>query len=140
AHYAEITATLGEYTIGAPESLTADIAASIKGLYTLSSMRDRVDAAAANAKIAATQSADRVRRNIVIFDEAGNPHLFADRVILAHSKSPDDLRNLVATRIAEHEQREAARVAAERERIRAEEAARIEREQKSNDAGIAQQV
>lgn len=128
AHYAEINATLGEYAIGVPASLTTDIAASIKGLKTLSSMRDKIDAAAANAKITASQSADRVRRNIAIFDEAGNPHLFADRVSLAHSKSPDDLRNLIAARIAEHEAREAARIEAERERIRAEEAAKLERE------------
>ena len=90
-------------------------------------------------KIAASQQAERVRQNVAILGEhAEHLHLFADRLELVRSKSPDDLRNLVAAREAEYRQREAARIEAERERIRAEEAARIERENHS--AAVAQQA
>lgn len=127
-HYASINATLGEYAIGVPASLTADIAASIKGLKTLSSMRDKIDAAVAQAKINASQEAERRRLCAeVLREHAGAAmHLFVDHVQLVVSKSPDDLRNLIAARIAEHEQREAQRLEAERERIRAEEQAKAE--------------
>lgn len=127
-HYATINATLGEHTIGVPASLRAEIAESIKGKRTLTSIRDSVDAAVANAKIAASQVADKVRANItVLADFADHAHLFADRVALCASKAPDDLRNLVAARVAEHQQREQAKLDAERERIRQEEASKLER-------------
>lgn len=130
AHVESINATLGEHAIGVPASLRADIAGAAKGKKTLGSITDACDAAAASAKIATSQQAERVRACIAVLAEhAEHAHLFADRVRLCSEKSPDDLRNLVAARIAEYQQREAARLETERERIRAEEAARIEREQ-----------
>jgi putative phage-type endonuclease len=129
-HYASINATLGEYAIGAPASLQADIAASIKGLKSLASMRDKIDAAVAQAKIGASQEADRRRLSIAVVEQyAEHRGLLPDAAALVATKSPDDLRNLIAARIAEHEAREAARIEAERERIRAEEAAKLEREE-----------
>lgn len=134
SHYDTINSTLGEFRIQPPQSLQMDIGAAIKGKKSISSMRDAVDAAAAAAKIEASQRAERVRANIAIFDRhADHRHMFADAVELARSKAPDDLLNLVAARIAEHQQREAARVEAERERIRQEEAARLEREQRERE-------
>ncbi len=42
--------------------------------------------------------------------------LFPDRVSLCISKTPDDLRNLILARIADHQQQEQARIQAQRER------------------------
>jgi predicted phage-related endonuclease len=107
-HYATINATLGSHALSLPASLNADMGAAIKGKKSLTSMRDAVDSAAAAAKIAASQQAERVRANVAIL--ADQPEdvqmLFADRVQLCASKAPDDLRNLITARVAEHQQRE----------------------------------
>ncbi len=134
AHVESINATLGAHAISLPASLRTDIAGAAKGKKTLGSITDACDEAAANAKIAASQQAERIRACIVVLDEhAEHAHLFADRVQLCASKSPDDLRNLITARVAEHERREAARLEAERERIRQEEAARLRREQEEQE-------
>lgn len=122
AHYDAINATLGQHAFQPPQTLQLTLGAAIKGLRSISAMRDAVDAAAAAQKIDASQTAERIRANIeVLAAHAEHIALFADRVQLCASKQPDDLRNLVAARIAEHDLREAARLEAERERIRAEE-------------------
>jgi len=115
AHYASINATLGEHAILAPQTLTLDIGGAIKNLRTLSSIKDAVDSAVANAQIAASQRADGVRASVTAYTDAAKDHyfLFPDAVALCGQKSADDLRNLVATRIAEHKSREEARAAAE---------------------------
>jgi len=76
-----------------------------------------------------------------VLADAGAEHaaLFPDRVALCAAKAPDDLRNLVAARVAEHEKRESARLEQERERIRKEEAERMERERVAAEAQRAQQ-
>ena len=130
AHYDTINATLGQHAISMPISLHTDIGAATKGLKTLTSIREKVGAAVANAKIAASQHADKVRANVAVVESfAEHAHLIPDRVALCASKSPEDLHNLIAARIAEHKAREEAKLEAERDRIRAEEAARIEREE-----------
>jgi len=130
AHVASINATLGEHAFGVSASIGADINAAIKGLRSIQSIRDAVDGVVANAKIAASQKAEAIRANIAVIATHGCTHagLFPDHVQLCATKSPDDLRNLIAARIAEHEKREAVRIEAERERIRQEELARIEQE------------
>lgn len=134
AHFDAINATLGRYRIDPPQSLTLDLGAAIKGKKSIASMRDAVDAAAAAAKIEASQRAERVRANMAILDQhAEYRHLFADAVALVHGKAPDDLANLVASRIREHQAREAARLEQERERIRQEEAERLERERAADE-------
>jgi putative phage-type endonuclease len=133
-HYAAINATLGEHAMPVPAAALAAIGEAIKGRKTLGSITDAADEAAASLKIDASQQAERVRQNIAVLAEhAEHAHLFADRVALCASKAPDDLRNLAAARIAEYQQREAARVEAERERIRAEEAAKLQREQRQRE-------
>jgi putative phage-type endonuclease len=135
AHYDAINATLGQYRIDPPQSLTPDIGAAIKGKKSIASMRDAVDSAAASAKVAASQRAEHVRANVAILEQhAEHRHLFADAVQLAHSKAQDDLTNLIASRVREHQEREAARLERERERIRQEEAARLERERSAAEA------
>lgn len=135
-HYLTINATLGEHALQVPATVRADLAQAIKGRKTVSSLNDAVDAAVATAKIDASQVAERVRANIAVLSEmtAGHEQLFADRRQLVAVKQPEDLRNLVAARIADHEQREAARLEQERERIRQEETARIERERAAAEA------
>jgi len=117
AHYATINATLGAHAILAPQSLSLDIGASIKGLKSLASIKDAVDTAVANAKIDASQRAETVRASVAALTEAMSGHetLFPDRVALCASKAPDDIRNLAAARIAEHKAREAERQAREAE-------------------------
>lgn len=127
-HIQGINETLGAHAVPVPATLVADIAAAIKGKRSFSSMQDAVDAVATNAKITASQAADRIRANIaVLAEQPGYATLFADRVQLCASKAPDDLRNLVAARISEHRQAEQERLDAERERIRKEEDARAQK-------------
>lgn len=138
-HYAAINATLGEYALPVTSALAAPIAEAIKGKKTLTSIVSAANTAAAQLKIEASQQAERVRANVAILAEhREHAHLFADRVQLCASKAPDDLRNLAAARIAEYQQREAARLEAERERIRQEEVDRLEREQRQRDADRAE--
>jgi predicted phage-related endonuclease len=109
-HIHRIDETLGDHAVPMPTTLVADIAAAIKGKRSFSSMQDAVDAVATNAKITASQAADRIRANIAILAEHPDyATLFADRVQLCASKAPEDLRNLVAARISEHQQAEQAR-------------------------------
>lgn len=133
AHYRMINQSLGEYALQLPITLRSDMGAAIKGKRTIASIKDAIDSAVASEKIEASQNAERVRQNIAIitgFMETAN--VFHDRVQLVLSKAPDDLRNLCAARIAEHQQREAEKLEAERERIRQEEEAKAR-------AAIAQQ-
>lgn len=127
-HYAAVNATLGPHALAVPASLVADMGAAIKGKKSLTSMRDAVDAAVAATKIAASQQADRVRANVAILAEQPEDvqMLFADRVQLCATKATDDLRNLIAARVAEHRNRESKRLEAER----------IERAQQIPAAGV----
>lgn len=136
AHYAEINATLpSDHRLSVGADVAVAIGASIKGLRTLSSMRDKIDAAVAAAKIDASQRSERVRQCVAVMAEhAEYSHLFVgDRVMLCRDKSPEDLRNLVAARIADHQRREEQRIreAEERGRQMAEIAAQREAEAKT---------
>ncbi|MBH1851892.1 YqaJ viral recombinase family protein [Stenotrophomonas maltophilia] len=127
-HVLAINETLGEHAIPMPATLIADIGDAMKGKRSFASMQEAVDAVAANAKVDASQSADRIRANIAILAEHPDyATLFADRVQLCASEAPEDLRNLVAARISEHQQAEQARLDAEREKIRKEEEERAQK-------------
>jgi putative phage-type endonuclease len=106
-----------------------DFAGAAKNKRTLASLQDAVDSVLANAKIEADASARRIRANLACLreDGAGHEFLFADKAQLV-GKSLDDLRLLVKSRIDAHKAKEAARLEAERERIRAEETAKAQRE------------
>ena len=145
-HYTSINSTLGEYSIGAPASLSSELGAAIKGKRTISSITDAVDAAVAQAKIEASQRADAIRVNVAILQEYADwLHIIPGPVQLVHTKQPDDLRNLLSNRVAEYKRQldqdakeELAKQ--EAERIRAEEQAKAERaaqnfEGITNDAG-----
>lgn len=127
-HIQGINETLGAHAVPMPATLVADLQAAIKGKRSFTSMQDAVDAVATNAKITASQAADRIHANIAILAEHPDyATLFADRVQLCASKAPEDLRNLVAARISEHQQAEQARLNAQREQIRKEEEARAQK-------------
>lgn len=106
-----------------------DFGSAIKNLRTFASIQNAVDTALAAAKMRADESARKIRESLRILadDGAGYEFLFNDRLALI-GKAPDDLRLLVKSRIAEHQATEKAKEEAQRERIRAEEAARLERE------------
>lgn len=104
----------------------ADFGGCIKNLRTVDSIRNAVSTELANAKIRANEIATRIQTNIGQIDAANAPMLFADMATLV-LKQPDDLAAVIAQRLAAEQQRKEA----ERERIRAEEAARLEREAKA---------
>lgn len=140
-HVLAINETLGEHAIPMPTTLVADIAEAMKGKRSFSSMQEAVDAVAANAKIDASQYAERIRANVAILaGHVEHATLFADRVQLCATKAPEDLRNLVAARIAEHQQAEQARLDAEREKIREQEQAKAQEAAAAVQAAQVQQV
>lgn len=134
-HYASINAGIDAHALAVPASLQADIGAVIKGKKSISSMQDAVGTAAANAKIAASQQAERVRANVRVLEmEMGTfAGLFHDRVQLCATKSPEDLRNLITARITEQQRVDEQRLEAQREKIRQEEAAKLAREQQERE-------
>lgn len=126
AHYAALNAELAPAFLSAP---LTDFAGAIKGLRSFDSMQEALDTMLAKAKISADTAARSIRTNQAAFkDQAtGFEFLFADVSQLVH-KAPEDFGAVVRARIAEHKQAEAARLEAERERVRAEEAQRLQAE------------
>lgn len=104
-------------------------AETIKGLKSLDSMRDKVAVALTNAKHDANQLAARLEANRqhLVQEDGDWIALFADFATVG-AKAAEDFQALAALRIGNHKQAEVARLEKERERIRAEEAARLERE------------
>lgn len=107
----------------------ADFAGVIKGKRTVDSLRSAVNDELARAKIEASAIADRIQINMGTLRELASAHafLFADTATIV-LKQPEDLTMLVKARVAEHQAAEQARLDAERERIRKEEADRADRE------------
>lgn len=138
--YAVHIAKLNE-RIGKPymPTLAPDFAATIKGMRSFDSMRDAVNTALANAKIAANEQADRIELNLRTLREKADGYqaLFHDAAQLVQ-KAPDDLAAVITARIAEHKDAEQKRLEAERERIAAEERAKLDAEAKK--AAIANAV
>lgn len=97
---------------------------AIKGLKSLDSMRDKVSVALANAKIEANAIADRIEANRKTVEDMS---LFPDFAQVC-TKEPDDFAALLAMRTNARKEAEAKRLEAERERIRAEEQAKAQRE------------
>lgn len=101
----------------------------IKGKKSLANMEDAVAVALTNAKHEANQLADRLEANRkhLVQEDGDWIALFADFSTVG-AKAEEDFQALASLRIGNHKQAEAARLDKERERIRAEEAARLERE------------
>jgi predicted phage-related endonuclease len=99
-------------------------AEAIKGLKSIDSMRDKVSAALANAKIEANAIADRVDSNRKTVEDMSLVPDFAQVCM----KQPEDFAALLAMRVAQRKEAEEKRLEAEREKIRAEEQAKAQRE------------
>lgn len=97
---------------------------AIKGLKSLDSMRDKVATALANAKIETNSIADRIDENRKTVEDMS---LFPDFAQVC-TKAPDDFVALLAMRTAARKEAEEKRLEQERERIRAEEQAKAQRE------------
>ena len=103
-----------------------DFAGAIKGLSSVASMEERLTAALLEGKAQADTLASRVADNLRMLESVKEyPFLFPDRQDLAH-KDSEVLELLIHKRVTEHQAAEAARLEAERERIRAEEAAKLQ--------------
>lgn len=125
-HIASLNTRLGKPYM---PTVPADFAGVIKGKRTVDSLRGAVNDELARAKIESNAVADRIQINLGTLRELASAHaaLFPDTATIV-LKQPEDLTMLVKSRIAEQEAAEAKRLEAERERIRAEEAARADRE------------
>lgn len=136
-HIAALNKRLGKPYMPA---VPVDFGGAIKGMRSFDSMQNAVDTALANAKITADSAADRIQINLGTLRElaAEVPQLFPDTQVIVQ-KAPDDLTALVKTRIAEHQAAEEKKLEAQRERIRQEELARIEREQEAERHRIARE-
>lgn len=101
----------------------------IKGKKSLANMEDAVAVALTSAKHDANQLAARLEANRkhLVQEDGDWIALFADFSTVG-AKAEEDFQALASLRIGNHKQAEAARLDKERERIRAEEAARLERE------------
>jgi predicted phage-related endonuclease len=124
-HVEQINARLGGRWM--PPQSVGNFAVAIKGLKTIDSLRNAIDTELARAKIAANETADRIRDNIQTINAACMPTLFADSSALV-LKDPEAVTAIVAQRVADHRAQEERRMAVERERIRAEEAAKAQAE------------
>ena len=98
-----------------------DFGAAIKGLSSLSSMQNKLPAVLREAQSQASAICGRVADNLKALDSVRDyAFLFADRQELAY-KDKETLELIIKQRIDEHKRAEAARLEAERNRIRAEE-------------------
>jgi putative phage-type endonuclease len=143
AAFAEHIASLNK-RLGKPymPHIAIDCAGAMKGLKTLSSLRNAVDTELARSKIEANVIADKIEINLNSLRELAKDHafLFADTEKLV-MKANDDLVILIKSRIADHTAAEAAKLEAERKRIQAEEEAKAKAAQeKINADAEAQRV
>lgn len=122
---------LGDYVVALQHRVgvhfkpdVANFGEVIKGLKSLDSMRDKVSTALAHAKIQANEIADLVEFNKSAVEDMT---LFPDFLQVC-TKASDDFAALVAMRVAQQKEADEKRLAAERERIRAEEEAKARRE------------
>lgn len=113
SHYDSVNATLGDHLISWPNNAASSFNEAIKGKRTISSLQDAVDTTLAAMKIEANQKADQRRLSVAALEKesVGFEHLFADRLTLCATKAPDDIRNLVASRINGFKARQAEQAA-----------------------------
>jgi len=140
AHINSLNTRLGKSFMPA---LPVDFAGAIKGKRSIDSIRDSVDTELARAKIAANEVADRIDMNLTHLLHVNAPmFLFADLQAVC-TKAADDFAALVKSRMTDHAAKEAARIEADRERIRREEVATLEakqaQEQRNARAAIEEQ-
>lgn len=112
-HVADLNKELGEVSINVP---APDFVGAIKNLRTIASLRNSLDTALANGKIAADATAKDLRAKLDWY----KPHvaeygfLFRDLQTIIQ-KPVDDFQLVVTTRIDEHKREKAAKEAAQPE-------------------------
>lgn len=127
AHIAGLNKRMGRVQMPA---IAADWPTAIKGKRNLESMRGAVADLVAQKKIESNEIADRITINLqalhdgTLLPNADYSFLFSDYAQLI-LKSPDDLALVIKSRIQDHQIAEEKRLAAEREKIRAEETAKL---------------
>jgi predicted phage-related endonuclease len=121
AYVADLNTMLNGYM----QPVTGDFAAVIKGLSSIDSMRSKIGAALAQAKVDAGMIASRIDGNIKSIGDYR--FLFPDLHTVC-AKNHEDFNALLDSRIAKHKEAEAQRLEVEREKIRKEEQARADRE------------
>ena len=125
-HIATINKRLGSVQL---PPIAADFAGVMKGKSKLDNMRDAIATELARAKIEANAIAEAVEVNLATLRELADNHrfLFGDRQQLV-LKANDDLIAVIKSRISEHEAEQAKKLEAQREQIRLEEQAKLQRE------------
>ena len=117
-----------------------NFAEAIKGKRLFSAMTDAVQTMLANAKIEHSQVASGISINLNWFKEhEEHRFLFNDLQSIVYKKS-DDFQLLVTSRIAEHKQREADKLEAQRAQIRLEEEAKAKAAQAATEAKAAAEL
>lgn len=137
-HVASLNTRIGKPYV----NLTApDFAGCMKGLKTITSLRNAAATLLANAKIDANALADKIEINLNSLRDlaAGHAFLFSDAASLA-TKANDDLVATIKSRIGDHEAAEARRIESERQRMQREEeakaAAKVRAEQEAEIAKV----
>ena len=113
--------------------VTGDFAGVVKGKRTIDSLRGAVNDELARAKIAAGEIATRIHANVKTLQASGLVVHDAAALVL---KAPDDLAAIIANRVTAEQQRQEA----ERERILAEVAAKLQREAEAKARDDAAQI
>lgn len=126
-HVAQINATLSGGVV--MPRIEANFVGAMKNKRTLSSLQDAVSTELARLKIESNGIADKIRANLEVLREIVGEYgfLFRDRQELV-LKDKETVELIARQRIDEHQKAEQERLEAERERIRKEEAGRLERE------------
>lgn len=119
------------------QDVTADFPAAIKGLSSIDSMRSKIAAAMAGAKIVASELDAKIKGNLesIFTDSHDWRFLFPDLNAVC-AKAPEDFAALVSLRVAKHKEVTAKAMEADRERIRAEEAEKLAKAEADNKAKI----
>ncbi|HEY4292096.1 YqaJ viral recombinase family protein [Luteibacter sp.] len=136
AHVTDLQSTLTGLRL---DVAMPDFAGAIKGLKTLSSIDDKLDTALANGKIAVDRQANELRTKLAWVEANASEYraLLADLQQLS-VKPLDDFKLAITARIDAHKRAEEARLEAERQRIRQEEADKLRLEQEAAAAVAAQ--
>ena len=128
AHLTMLNKRIGRsYMLGAVSM--PDFAGAIKGKKTVASLRDAVDTLLASGKIEANSIADKAEINLKSANSLAKDYtfLFRDMDALLHMDS-EAFDAIVINRVRAHQDAEKERLEAEREKIRAEEAAKAKAE------------
>lgn len=124
AHLTALNARLGKPFMPA---VPADFAGAIKGKRTLESMRDAVDTALANAKIAASAIADKIDANLKHLSDINAPMSLLPDLATLCLKESEHFQLLVKSRIDAETDRVNALAESARAAIQAEEQAKAEK-------------